>query len=98
MNGSEKQIKWAEDIKASTVKRIRNNVRTTQDDVKIIRDAANTLLEKRIMELTDAKKIIEHRNRLEQVVAKSVVTELLQAHKEIIKQLFDKPSDLLRWL
>lgn len=58
MTGTEKQIKWAEDIKAKTLKALNLNKRGDSQDAAPSYDAVAAKLEG----MTEAKWWIEHRN------------------------------------
>lgn len=72
MTGTEKQIKWAEDIKATAIRTLENNINNMKQknesgifniDIRAFEET-KAYIEKQFQIMTEAKQVIEKRDRL----------------------------------
>ena len=111
MNGTEKQIEWAESIINGEINKGKNNLIEAQaryerlkdqhpNEIKIwnARQAIEKLIADKLQTLTSASHIIDNRNDIRWVVFISGAKELSKDNQQIITELFPKIDDLNRWI
>ena len=105
MNGTEKQISWAEQIKESAIRKNEKSMSEAQKRYAHEGAAGKKLYDLRVMtynviregfeNLVNASDVIDNRDNLTLAVAKMNASKF---DKKMLQSVFDKPSDFFQWI